>query len=158
MNADMRAQVDDLVARFQRFSANTDNAVEVAIQKGGLQVQRTAMEKVSIGVPTRPVKYRSGMVNRKGNSVVPDYDPKDHAGQAPYLRTGLLRASMTTRTGRDDSGFFAEVGSAAPYASWVELGTSKAPPHPFLVPSLDENRDTITQDISSAVKGSANDA
>lgn len=156
--SDFMAQVAALQEKFASFSADADNKVEQAIQNGGFQVQRTAMQKVSTGVPTREVNYRSGMVSRSGRHLVPAYDPAEHAGQPPYLRTGLLRASITVRTGRDEGGFFAEVGSAAPYASWVELGTSKAPPHPFMVPSLDENREAITQSITQAIQEARNDA
>jgi HK97 gp10 family phage protein len=54
----------------------------------------------------------------------------------PLLRTGELRDSIEYTISHD--GLEAYVGSDKDKAVWHELGTSKAPPHPFLVPSAQE--------------------
>lgn len=54
----------------------------------------------------------------------------------PRVRTGRLRSSITYRIGSDASGLFALIGSNVEYAGYVELGTDKAPPFPYLRPAL----------------------
>lgn len=54
----------------------------------------------------------------------------------PMVRTGRLRGSITWRLGKDWRGLYADVGTAVEYAPYVELGTSNAPPYPFLRPAL----------------------
>ena len=55
----------------------------------------------------------------------------------PRVRTGRLRASITHRLVVDPAaGVYAEVGSNVEYAAYVELGTDRAPPYPYLRPAL----------------------
>jgi HK97 gp10 family phage protein len=51
------------------------------------------------------------------------------AADTPLLETGEMRKSIGHRVGRDE----AQVGSNSDKAVWHELGTSKAPPRPFLM-------------------------
>ncbi len=50
--------------------------------------------------------------------------------------TGRLRSSITTEMSRDFRGVVCYVGSNTEYAIYQELGTSRMPAHPFLVPAL----------------------
>ncbi len=61
-------------------------------------------------------------------------------GGGPHVRTGRLRGSITWRLGRDAVSPFVDVGSNVNYAVYVELGTSRAPAYPFLVPALSAAR------------------
>ena len=54
----------------------------------------------------------------------------------PNVQTGRLRASITWALGEDELGLFAAVGTDVFYAPYVELGTTRAPAYPFLVPAL----------------------
>jgi hypothetical protein len=54
----------------------------------------------------------------------------------PMVRTGRLRGSITWRLGSDTLGLYADIGTNVEYAVYVELGTSRAPAYPFLVPAL----------------------
>lgn len=54
----------------------------------------------------------------------------------PNVQTGRLRSSITYRIGTDESGLFALIGSNVEYAGYVELGTDRAPPYPYLRPAL----------------------
>lgn len=58
----------------------------------------------------------------------------------PNVRTGRLRGSITWRLGEDPTSPYADVGTAVYYAPFVELGTSRAPAYPFLVPALEAAR------------------
>ncbi len=61
-------------------------------------------------------------------------------GSGPAVRSGRLRASISWRVLSDGEGVYAEVGSAVEYAAYVELGTERAAPRPYLVPALEAAR------------------
>lgn len=68
--------------------------------------------------------------------------PPSQPGSGPAVRTGRLRGSITWRLGEDLNGVYADVGSNVFYAPFVELGTSRMAPRPFLVPALEAGRGT----------------
>ena len=49
---------------------------------------------------------------------------------------GRLRAAITHRLGRDGRGLYGLVGSNVHYARYVELGTRRMRPRPYLRPAL----------------------
>ena len=73
------------------------------------------------------------------------------------VRTGRLRASITHRLQREALDIYAEVGTNVEYATYVEEGTTRNKPHPFLAPALDANRNAITDLITNAIRKAAGD-
>ena len=67
---------------------------------------------------------------------------KEHATgrPGPEVRTGHLRDSITWRLRKDDTGLYADVEAEAEYALFVEEGTRKMRPYPFLRPALEAAR------------------
>jgi HK97 gp10 family phage protein len=66
----------------------------------------------------------------------------DTAAQARELTpvdTGYLRASIATTTGTDGTSVFGEVTAGANYAAYVEHGTSRMAPQPFMSPAHEAN-------------------
>ena len=59
------------------------------------------------------------------------------AKQLCPVDTGRLRSSITNQLGTDGGGLLAVIGTNVDYAPYVELGTSKAPAQPFLLPALE---------------------
>lgn len=57
-------------------------------------------------------------------------------GGGPHVRTGRLRSSISHVIGKDQAGLYADIGSNVEYAAWVELGTRRARPYPYLRPAL----------------------
>lgn len=57
-------------------------------------------------------------------------------GGGPRVRTGRLRSSISHVIGKDAQSVYADIGSNVEYAAWVELGTSRAKPYPYLRPAL----------------------
>lgn len=68
------------------------------------------------------------------------HSPPSVPGSGPAVRTGRLRSSISWRLGEDAIGLYAEIGSAVEYAAYVELGTPRAAPRPYLVPALSAAR------------------
>lgn len=62
--------------------------------------------------------------------------------------TGQLRSSISSQA----SGFNCLVGTNVEYGIYQELGTYKMPPHPFLVPALEENENEIVNIIKDSIK------
>ena len=80
------------------------------------------------------------------------------AGETPAVDTGRLRASITTAWpgGRSQGGkdaiesppkefrrFVVRVGTNVEYGVYLELGTSKLAPRPFLRPALERHREEL---------------
>jgi HK97 gp10 family phage protein len=61
------------------------------------------------------------------------------------VKTGALRDSI----GVTASGPEAAVTAAAPYAAFVEYGTSRAPQHPFMTPAADAARQTLPEIVAA---------
>lgn len=68
---------------------------------------------------------------------------RSSTGDPPLKQTGRLRASITHEILDDATGPFARVGTNLPYALYLELGTRRMAPRPFLRRALDESRDAI---------------
>lgn len=66
----------------------------------------------------------------------------------PLLRTGELRDSIRYEV--DASLRFVTIGSELDKALWNEVGTSIAPPRPFLGPAAFESRDDIRNIVGAA--------
>jgi HK97 gp10 family phage protein len=52
--------------------------------------------------------------------------------------TGRLRSSITHEAGQDSKGLLVRIGTNVHYAPYVEFGTIRMRPQPFLRPALDE--------------------
>lgn len=67
-----------------------------------------------------------------------------------YVRTGRLRNSLTHSVAMDEKAVY--IGSAVEYAAYVELGTTRIRPRPYLRPAVtnytDEYKNLIKQALS----------
>ena len=66
-------------------------------------------------------------------------------GEAPASRTGQLRGSIEYEITTDN----AYIGTPLQYGAFLELGTNKAAPRPWLKPTLSENQKAIQDIIGS---------
>lgn len=55
----------------------------------------------------------------------------------PHVRTGILRTSIETKW---KAPLRSAVSANAPYAKFVEFGTSRSRPHPFMTPAAESER------------------
>lgn len=74
---------------------------------------------------------------------------RDEAKRRAPVRTGFLRSKITAKkAGRNG----ADVISAAPYAAYVEFGTSKMAPRSHMRPAIDSTMDDMVATIIEGVE------
>ena len=75
------------------------------------------------------------------------------ASMSAPVDTGNLRTSIgTTITGDGRSGTItAEIGPTAHYGGYVELGTSRMRPQPYLFPAVERNEDSIIRALADTL-------
>lgn len=64
------------------------------------------------------------------------FPPASVPGEPPHKRSGRLQTSVTWQLGQDSIGLYAIIGSNVEYAEYLELGTDKMAPRPWLRPAL----------------------
>lgn len=74
---------------------------------------------------------------------------RDEAKRRAPVRTGYLRSNITAAKAGKNA---ADVISAAPYAAYVEFGTSKMAPRAHLRPAIDASMDDMVAVIVEGVE------
>lgn len=80
------------------------------------------------GAGPKASRYADQAIRKAGMDV------QRQAQAACPVRTGNLRSSISTTTGW----MWAEVGPTASYGAYVELGTSRMRPQPYMQPAADQ--------------------
>ena len=92
-------------------------------------------------------------IKPKGQQKSVRYYRASAPGEAPAVRSGNLQNSIHTEY--DDKGLTAYVGvlelAKVDYAAYLEYGTRKMEPRPFIEPALEKNKDQIAKKINDAV-------
>lgn len=79
------------------------------------------------------------------------YDIERDAKAKCPVDTGYLRNSISTSIGL--AGLKATVGPTANYGAFVEYGTSRAGPHPYMGPAVDKNAPAFTRALGQLDAG-----
>lgn len=74
---------------------------------------------------------------------------RDEAKRRAPVRTGYLRSNITAAKAGKNA---ADVISAAPYAAYVEFGTSKMAPRAHLRPAIDASMDDMVAAVIEGVE------
>lgn len=95
----------------------------------------------------------SEAVEQIQSSISDSYPPPSIPFTPPHVRTGALRRSA--RIERIEPGIVTIAvggpGSIVPYAAWLEFGTSKMEPRPFVEPVIERIKPGITSIITEEV-------
>ena len=116
--------IDNLMAKIDEQTREYAKAKARGVAKACLIVEGYAKEHMSPESPSSP-------------------------GNPPAVVTGTLRAAITHQVVEEGENVVGYVGlpSSVPYAEWLEFGTSKMAPRPFLNPALKINREAVREAI-----------
>jgi HK97 gp10 family phage protein len=120
--------VDELIKDFKSYGAQVYTRVGKAVLDGCMTVEREAKEEF------------------RGT------DEDSYTGSFPRVQTGRLRASITHRMNYDEEQVVGEVGTNVEYGIYLEYGTSRMYPHPFMGPAYDKHEKEIAEKIEAAEK------
>ncbi len=84
--------------------------------------------------------------SRQGGGTYPHVAASE--GQAPNTDTGALVASIAVEKSGDTE---YEIGTNLDYGEFLEMGTVKMRPRPWLIPALDANRGNLLKNIEKTV-------
>ncbi len=116
--------IDKLDARLKSIIAPLTQGQKQAVQQSAILIHSTAVkliQKTSNGATQ--IRYS----NKKRRVVT-----ASKRGDAPNTDTARLIQSLKFEFGDENGNFVAYVGSNVPYAKYLEFGTPKMKPRPFL--------------------------
>jgi HK97 gp10 family phage protein len=140
---ELKIKIQNLDETLKKFGKLKDELKEPfrEVVKGGAQLIRgEAIKSIQTGA-------KSGIVYEKYN---PRRTHKSSApGQPPASDTGNLVRNIRVKQKDKDN---VEVQSNAPYSAFLEFGTSKMLPRPFLFPAFEKSKFKITEAVSNKIK------
>jgi HK97 gp10 family phage protein len=122
----------ELMARIQPAMAR-------GVVKGVELVRNAAIRSIQQGGKTGRIYRRRGTTHRASAP-----------GEAPASDTGRLVNSITTTYNLEQLSGTVQAGTE--YAPWLEFGTSKMEPRPFMRPALMENAEAVLEGIASEIR------
>jgi HK97 gp10 family phage protein len=116
--------------RLKRMIARTPQEVARALYSAGQLVELDAERSITTGAVS-------------GANHIPSLP-----GQPPNADTHFLDSNIETEIGGPG---LVTVTSKAPYSAFLEFGTSRLSPRPFMRPAVERNRKKIVQLVGDAV-------
>lgn len=133
-----------LVERRMKLNLSGPAHLKYAYRDAGTKARR--MEALITGEDTSRILTSN---RRRGGSR---YSVTSNTNPYPGTRTGNLKNSVDSRS--QDSGFATAIGPSAAYGTYLEFGTKKMQPYPFVGPTLEQTRDDIIAEFQDAVRRS----
>lgn len=104
------------------------------------------LERLFKGVPDKLAVAIKESFNEAGELIV-----KDAKSICP-VDTGNLKNSISKKVISQGDAIGLEIIADADYANFVEYGTSKMVAQPFIRPSMEKNRDKVTELLKKSVQ------
>lgn len=114
--------------------------------RGTESIRNHAVESIMKGPKTGRIYLRG--LNKSGKSY--KVHQASAPGEPPATDTGKLASSITTEY--DFANLIGRVNCSAEYGPYLEYGTVKMEPRPFMRPALAAKRVVIEADIGSEIK------
>ncbi len=99
--------------------------------------------------------YGSELTKELRQSISTKYPPASSPGNPPHRRTGKLHASASTDTNERGQTVITTVGTNAPYAGFLEEGTSRMAARPHIDPlhrkALAEAAARVTENLPTII-------
>jgi HK97 gp10 family phage protein len=131
----------EISKKIKNISKKGKQLIQHAVFKGVADVEKEAKKSIQRGSPSGRV-YERYNPRRTHQASAP--------GQPPASDTGFLVNNIKRKMDTDNMG--GEVASRADYSKYLEFGTSKMLPRPFMFPALEKNRKKIKSRIEKAMK------
>jgi len=117
----------------KRIVENPEKELLNLVQRSTSLVEETVLDSIRSG--------GTGITYQK-------YNPRrEHTasaqGEPPATDTGFLINSVTSTVKKDKGEVVGQIIASAPYAKFLEFGTSNILPRPFMQPALERNRPKI---------------
>jgi HK97 gp10 family phage protein len=139
MSTEIKLEGTEQMAQLlQKLGAEARAKVEDAVTKAAVNVRGRAVRKINQG-PNTGRFYTSKVANKQHQASAP--------GEAPATDSGQLVSSIYW----EQDGTTAYVGSPLMKAVYLEFGTRKMEPRPFLFPSLEEERPSFHRDLKKVL-------
>jgi hypothetical protein len=131
-----------LMAALKKLGANAEKAIAQGVYMTAQQVRTDAVKSIQAQSAGETVtRYSQG-----GN---PYNHVASRPGDAPNTDTGNLVKSIAVEPSKPSADM--AVGSGLDYALWLETGTKRMKPRPWLMPAVDANRKKLNDNITKAV-------
>ena len=130
--------VAEVLAEMKKVDAQIQRNTERAVARTVLRVETVAKRRIQRGPKTGEV-YEKYLPRRTHQA--------SQEGQAPASDTGRL-ANSIEHSLQGMEGF---VFTRVEYAPYLEFGTAKIKPRPFLFPSLEENTQFLRDELQKVV-------
>lgn len=132
---------DDMARKFNEAGPKVLRALQGVLTKSAIRIRDDAKLLIKKGPKTGRIYSRKGGIQHRASAP----------GEAPATDHGDLIRSILFDVRYDGLG--ASVGSDLPYSLFLEEGTTRIKPRPFMAPALEKNNDRIETDILEALKG-----
>jgi hypothetical protein len=113
-------------------------AARFGIREAALAIQERAVKSIKFGKKTGRV-YDHYFVTIKGRAVPIETRSRSHQASAPGEAPASDEGRLTDSISADFYPMAAEIGSGANHGLYLEEGTDKIAPRPWLKPAADEN-------------------
>lgn len=140
---DVQKQIAAMRAKFKERAKFVRTEKVKAVERACLMIEVTAKRGMTDTEVDSSVSYAHGH-----HPSVP--------GAYPAVDIGTLRMSVTHSVEAEGTRAVGRVGSTItdpPYGFFLEMGTSRMSARPWLLPSIDKNRDKIREMFAALVKG-----
>lgn len=130
--------------KLKNLSKKGKDLIAHAVFKSVADVESHAKKSISQGNPSGRIYQRYN--NRRTHQA-------SAPGQPPASDTGFLVNNINRRIYHDKMG--GEIASRSTYAKFLEFGTSKMLPRPYMFPAMEKNKKKIKDRIKKAIQAAA---